>query len=228
MPRLRAAPGAPQARSGATRRCWSSDEAGGPPSKFYEISDNLRLGHRNPGGIEAKPIPWHWQVASTEVTLPAPAVVWLVPATQRRRAPSRWPRVIAQRRGVGSPKEQGGTMASGSTPGKRTKAGDAALDRLGGSLDAAQEALGDLRRELSKGGRDVLKDLDALLRDARKNLRSARRTLVKDLEQVQKAATGRRPAARRAPAKRATTAARTGGASASKASPRTTRTARKA
>lgn len=64
--------------------------------------------------------------------------------------------------------------ASGSTPRNRTKAGGAALDRLGGSLDAAQQALGDLRRELTKGGRDVVKDLDALLRDARKNLRSAR------------------------------------------------------
>ena len=118
--------------------------------------------------------------------------------------------------------------ASGSTHGTRTKADGAALDRLGGSLDAAQQALADLRRELSKGGRDVLKDLDALLRDARKNLRSARRTLVKDLEEVQKAAAGsRRPAARRVPAKRATTAARSGSASARKASPRTTRTARK-
>lgn len=39
--------------------------------------------------------------------------------------------------------------ASGLTPGNRTEAGDAALDRLGGSLDAAQQALGDLRRELS-------------------------------------------------------------------------------
>ena len=119
--------------------------------------------------------------------------------------------------------------ARGSTPGNRTEAGGAALDRLGGSLDAAQQALGDLRRELSKGGRDVLKDLDVLLRDARKNLRSARRTLVKDLEEVQKAATGsRRPAARHAPAKRATTAARSGAASARKTSPRTTRTTRKA
>ena len=119
--------------------------------------------------------------------------------------------------------------ARGATPGNRTKAAGAALDRLGGSLDAAQEALGDLRRELSKGGRDVVKDLDALLRDARKNLRSTRRTLVKDLEEVQKAAAGsRRPAARRAPAKRAAPAARGAGASTRKAGPKTTPTARKA
>jgi ABC-type transporter Mla subunit MlaD len=66
----------------------------------------------------------------------------------------------------------------GSTPRKGTTSGGWALDRLGGSLDAAQDALKDLRRELSKGGRDLLKDLDALLRDARKNLRRAQRTLV--------------------------------------------------
>jgi hypothetical protein len=35
----------------------------------------------------------------------------------------------------------------GSTPRKGTTSGGPALDRLGGSLDAAQEALRDLRRE---------------------------------------------------------------------------------
>ena len=97
----------------------------------------------------------------------------------------------------------------GSTEREGAKSGGGALDRLGGSLDAAQDALKDLRRELSKGGRDVLKDLDVLLRDARKNLRGARRTLIKDLDEVQKAASGkRRPAAKSAPAKRATTSKR--------------------
>jgi hypothetical protein len=37
--------------------------------------------------------------------------------------------------------------------GSTTRDGGSALDRLGGSLDAAQDALKDLRRELSKGGR---------------------------------------------------------------------------
>jgi hypothetical protein len=116
----------------------------------------------------------------------------------------------------------------GSTQRARAKGGDAALDRLGGSLEAAQEALKDLRGELSKGRRDVLKDLDALLRDARKNLRGARRTLVKDLEEVQKAAAGkRRTATMRARAKRTTASKRGGGASARKASGRATRAARK-
>jgi hypothetical protein len=98
----------------------------------------------------------------------------------------------------------------GSASDQRTNTGDAALERLGGSLDAAQEAVKDLRRELGKGGRDLLRDLEVLLRDARKNLRGARRTLVKDLEEVQKAAAGKRAtAAKRAPAKRAPATRRT-------------------
>jgi hypothetical protein len=103
---------------------------------------------------------------------------------------------------------------------------DAALDRLSGSLEAAQAALRDLRRELSKGGREVLKDLDALLRDARKNLRGTRRTLVKDLEEVHKAAAGKRaPARKRPPARAKTAAKRTGATSARKTTGRTTRAA---
>ena len=70
------------------------------------------------------------------------------------------------------------TKAS-TTTGKDATKGPAALDRLGGSLDAAGEALKDLRRELSKGGRDALRDFDTLLKDARKNLRGARRTLLR-------------------------------------------------
>ncbi len=96
-------------------------------------------------------------------------------------------------------------MASkGSTSRKGATSGGPALDRLGGSIEAAQEALKDVRRELSKGGRDLVKDLDVLLRDARKNLRGLQRTLIKDLEEMQKAAAGRRPRAK--PAKRTTAA----------------------
>ena len=86
----------------------------------------------------------------------------------------------------------------GSTSRKGTTSGGPALDRLGGSLEAAQEALKDLRRELSKGGRDLVKDLDVLLRDARKNLRGVQRTLIKDLEEMQKAAAGKRRSQRQA------------------------------
>ena len=116
----------------------------------------------------------------------------------------------------------------GSATRSQAKSGSAALDRLGGSLDAAQDAIKDLRRELSKGGRDALEDLDVLLRDARKNLRGTTRTLVKDLEEVQKAAAGKRTtAAKRAPAKRATTTKRTGAASTRRPSGQTTRAGRK-
>lgn len=118
---------------------------------------------------------------------------------------------------------------TGSTSRDETKSGGAALDRLGGSLDAAQDALKDLRRELSKGGRDLVKDLDVLLRDARKNLRGARRTLVKDLDEVQKAAAGkRRTAAKRAPAKRTAPTKRGGTASSRKQRGQATRAAPKA
>jgi len=83
-------------------------------------------------------------------------------------------------------------MATEPSTDRAAEAGNAALERLTGSIDAAQEALDDLRRELGKGGRDVLKDLDTLLRNARKNLRSTQRTLMKDLDEMQKAATGKR------------------------------------
>jgi 1,4-alpha-glucan branching enzyme len=50
-------------------------------------TDSARYGGSdmgNPGGIDAEPIPWHRQTASAEMTLPPLAVVWLVPAAQRR------------------------------------------------------------------------------------------------------------------------------------------------
>jgi hypothetical protein len=94
----------------------------------------------------------------------------------------------------------------GSNPRKGATSGGPALDRLGGSIEAAQEALKDLRHELSKGGRDLVRDLDVLLRDARKNLRGVQRTLIKDLEEMQQAAAGRRPRAK--PAKRTAAAKR--------------------
>ena len=72
-----------------------------------------------------------------------------------------------------------------------------ALNRLEKSIDAAQSALKDLRTELGRGGRDPAKDLDKTLADARKNLRNLSKTVAKELDQIQKAATGRRPAAPR-------------------------------
>ena len=71
-----------------------------------------------------------------------------------------------------------------------------ALNRLEKSIDAAQSALKDLRTELGRGRRDLVKDLDKTLSDSRKNLRSLSRTVAKDLEKLQKAATTGRPTAR--------------------------------
>ena len=83
-----------------------------------------------------------------------------------------------------------------STTRRRTPAGHKSLEKLGGSIDAAQAALKDLRGELSKGGKDAVKELDVMLRDARKHLRGAQRALVKDLEQVQEAAKAKASSAR--------------------------------
>jgi hypothetical protein len=87
-------------------------------------------------------------------------------------------------------------------------AGEASLERLTQSVEAAQAALKDLRKELSKGSRDVLGDLDMTLRDARKSVRSVRRTVTKDLEEIQHALTAGKPTRTRTagPRKRAAAA----------------------
>jgi hypothetical protein len=83
-------------------------------------------------------------------------------------------------------------------------AGEASFERLTQSVEAAQVALKDLRKELSKGTRDVLGDLDVTLKDARKHLRSVSRTVSKDLDEIQHALTAGKPARART-ARKATT-----------------------
>ena len=105
-------------------------------------------------------------------------------------------------------------------------AGQGAFDRLTQSLDAAQVALNDVRKELSRGTRDVLQDLDRTLKDARKSARRVGRTVTRDLEQIQHAlATGKpaepRSARARRPAARPTTRRRTTAAKAAPARKRT-------
>jgi ABC-type transporter Mla subunit MlaD len=81
-----------------------------------------------------------------------------------------------------------------------------ALGRLNDSIEAAERALKDLRSEMSRGSRELLKDVDKTLRDARKNLRRTSRRIAKDLEEVQKAAQGRRTtSAQRGASRRGTT-----------------------
>lgn len=106
-------------------------------------------------------------------------------------------------------------------------AGQGAFDRLTQSLDAAQAALSDLRKELSRGTRDVLQDLDTTLKDARKNARRVSRTVTKDLEQIQHALATGKPAEPRAARARRTAARPTTGrkTTAAKAAPARKRTA---
>ena len=106
------------------------------------------------------------------------------------------------------------TTTKSKTGGKartRVSGGHQALDRLNESIEAAEKALKDLRAEMSRGSRALLKDVDNTLRDARKSIRSIRREVAKELEDLQKAATGkagargtaRKPAAKKPAAKKA-------------------------
>ena len=93
-----------------------------------------------------------------------------------------------------------------------TKGGPEALGRLSDSIDAAQAALKDLRSEMSRGSRELLRDVDKTLRDARKNLGRTRRRIAKDLDQVQQAARGKRTTtARRSSSSRGATRRRSSG-----------------
>jgi ABC-type transporter Mla subunit MlaD len=85
---------------------------------------------------------------------------------------------------TGRPATRRRTAAAGGEPD--------ALGRLNDSIEAAQTALKDLRSEMSRGSRELLKDVDKTLRDARKNLRRTSRRIAKDLDQVQQAARGKR------------------------------------
>jgi hypothetical protein len=99
------------------------------------------------------------------------------------------------------------TAARSTSRSRTTTRGPRALDRLDKSIDAAEGALKDLRSELGRGGRDLVKDFDRTLRDSRKNLRSLSRTVAKDLGKLQRATTGKTTAPRgpRAGARKTTT-----------------------
>jgi hypothetical protein len=73
----------------------------------------------------------------------------------------------------------------------RKSAAAASLDRLNASLEAAQKALADLGSNLGRGGRDVLKDVQKLVRDARRDTVRLNKTLLADLDRLQKTVTGR-------------------------------------
>src|SRR6059036_1010480 len=100
--------------------------------------------------------------------------------------------------------EGGGRMPQTASVGGRVRggasrarhAGQGALDRLTQSVEAAEVALKDLRKELSKGSRDVLGDLETTLKHARKDLRSVRSIVAKDLAQIEQALVTGKPVRR--------------------------------
>jgi N-acetylmuramoyl-L-alanine amidase CwlA len=65
------------------------------------------------------------------------------------------------------------------------KAGNSALDRLQTSIDAAETALKDLRREVGRESQERLKDVGTTLTATRKNLTRSRNRIMKDLEQFE-------------------------------------------
>jgi hypothetical protein len=93
------------------------------------------------------------------------------------------------------------------TPGRTQSGGERSLARVHDSIDAAEAALKDLRAEMNRGSRVLLKDVETTLRDARKHLRSVNRAVVKDLQEVQQAMRGEKPkTARKTGATRRSTA----------------------
>jgi hypothetical protein len=122
-----------------------------------------------------------------------------------------------------APKRSGSTTRRATTA-KRGK-GHTALDRLTKSVDAAQDALKDLRGEMSKGGSSVLRDVDKQLKDARKGLRGTSRSVLKDLDGLQQKLVSAAPG--RGGAKKSSTARKSSG-TARKASSSRSGTARKA
>ena len=88
-----------------------------------------------------------------------------------------------------APKRSGSTTRRASTA-KRGK-GYTALDRLTKSVDAAQDALKDLRGEMGRSSSSILKDVDKQLKDARKSLSSTSKSVLKDLDELQQKLPGR-------------------------------------
>jgi len=80
------------------------------------------------------------------------------------------------------------------------------LEGLEVSLDGAQKAVGDLRRDLSTGGRKLVKDIEAAIKAARRDLARTRKEIQHDLGDLGGALTPRRanskPAAKKTAAKK--------------------------
>ena len=105
------------------------------------------------------------------------------------------PKTATKSRSAANPKAAK-TRKSRST----AKKADRPVDRLDEAIAAAQDALKDLRGDLSRGQKDLVKDVDKTLKDARGNLRRVRKTFVKDLEEVGQRLSGKSSATKRKPA----------------------------
>jgi hypothetical protein len=116
------------------------------------------------------------------------------------------------------------------------RAGNTPLDRLQTSIDGAESALKDLRREVGRDSRDRLNDLAKTLKSARSNLTRSRQRIVKEMEGIEQRLTkGKKRAAskgkkrpapkRRAKAARASTTRSRKAATAKSTAKRRTKTA---
>lgn len=74
----------------------------------------------------------------------------------------------------------------------RTTRGTTALDGLEVSLDDAQKAVAELRRDLSSGGRRLVKDVETAVKNARRDLARTRKAIQHDLGDLGGALTPRR------------------------------------
>jgi ABC-type transporter Mla subunit MlaD len=90
---------------------------------------------------------------------------------------------MAQRRGSTRTSRAGSAKRPASKP-----AGPKAMGQLEKALEAAENALKDLRQELGRGGSAAVKDLSQTVKDSRKHLRSLSKTVMRDLEKLQAAA----------------------------------------
>jgi hypothetical protein len=83
---------------------------------------------------------------------------------------------------------------------------EAGLERLEASLDAAQDAAKALRRDVSRGSRDIANNVETMLAATRKDTTKLAKAVRRDLADLQKAMTSPPPATprgtRSAPAKR--------------------------
>lgn len=92
------------------------------------------------------------------------------------------------------------TTTKGSAPSRseaaRKKRGQAALKRLEQSLDDAQKSVADLGQHLSRGGRDLVKDVKQLVSAARRDTRKLNKRVMADLEQFGAAFSSKKSAPR--------------------------------